>query len=1699
MPIDTDLSADPYYDDYTPNSDFYGVLFKPSVPVQVRELNQLQSILRRQVELFGDSIYQTGTIVSGCSFVFYPTYPFAKVLDATLEGGLAVPDLYVGLFARELSSNLQAVIVGSAQGLESTAPDLNTLYVAYRNAGTNSNTHQFSLGSQLVVYDSNVSIWGVTVNNGGLGFSNTDAVVFTPAVAVNTTSGTFSNGDYVTQPSTGANLQVVSIDSSSLATLGQIVLSLKPRDADLANGLVNASAWSVANNDSIRNSGNTAVGTVLGVYGGSAAASLTTDGSGTVLSVAVTSGGVGYDVVPTTRVRSVNNASGLSSLILNSRNWLATLTTANTAGSVGNAYAFGVGDGIIYQKGVFQRVAGQTIVVDKYGTTPDGVSVGFNTTEALVNSDVDSTLLDNTNQAAFAPGADRLKLTPVLNSFSSDTTSPDLLRICSWSEGNPFRQNQTPQYSAVGDEMARRMSDAEGDFVLDQFQVTTRSPFVSNNEGNTFSIVVDPGKAYIDGYRVETHTNFVLNDRKGTDTLVSNNKTITLNYGSWVEVDEVGGVFQFSTADTVVLYDTATKFITSGGSSLSPSGTQVGTARARMMVHDSGEPGTSAATWRLYLFNIKMSVGRSFGDVRSIAYPAKGICDVVTQLDATTSAQRALLQNVSSDSLIFPATTTTMKNANGVTYFYRTVDQTVTCSNAGVVTKSLVGSSVDFFGSAGAQSTDASRAIYVVPTGNNLIFTANVAGTVSCNTTSPVVNGSSTTFASDLQMGDWVQVFQNSTSSSIRQVVSIANNTQLTLNSNTTVASTGLPLYRCYPQYVPIPLGYRLPGPSANCSANASILTINVGSAIQGAVSVNCAIAVDIKRTGATPGVKVANRDYFVKLSAANNSAGTLGPWPLGVSDVFRLKNVFTSTASTVNAASRNVTSYFYVDHEQNEDYYDISVLKIRPTSGYVVGASDWLLVQFDYMTVSTPGYFTSTTYVSSNAATAQATDSLTLANLGSSLNSFEVPEVYTTRGNYYDLLKVFDFRPEANATATPVTNAAAAPVNPANTLSFGNTADPTNDLHFPLPDSAMTCTLEQYMGRLDCVYVASDGNIFAVPGTPTMSRRRPSTPPSGAMHIADVVVPPYPGITQHPSASVQAIITTNVANEKMQAFRAKQHTIRSTMGPKGVGVAQAKGYTAQDVGALDRRISALEYYNGLTLLESDVTNRVVPSSVDPTTDRFKFGLFADDFSSSVSLDWTNPQYAASVQAGRLTAPRMQWATTYGPTRLRQPQWVDCVTVSQNTATVDLTVNAVVNATVNSASANAWLLRTDRFLTAAPAISPGPNRFGIDPGPAPNQPVLIDTATFSAASNTSGTVSFYFHVPPTVSVGGIDPDNFLIYQGQTLLKNAASDAVSLTSADQSFLTSNSVPAGWFGSTTFATLGHPATGWVNGSGKVTWTHNPAAGPNYTVVSSRQGAYDHWIWGVNYPVDVATIAAPKAPTPGSTPVYSGLVTAEPPCMVVELQTVSANVIGFIASTRPGQIQAIGPGDTGWSQGTDDGVVVQPAAGGLASGASAAEAEYNSAQLGGPVDNNTGYIPQRFTVTARGLRPSTTHAFTIHGIDKGFRCRPSGGSLGDPLTTDSTGSLVFDWYFDGNNADQDIENLIIDPSSQYATTGRFGGTGAAGPLALFDPVLPMTAASPILLTLTAPYSTGTYLLSVAVDPAMTLNFYSSQYGQI
>ena len=77
-------NLNPYYDDYNDDKNFHRMLFKPSFAVQARELTQIQTILQKQVERFGNHVFKNGSVVTGGQFFFQDAISL-KLNDGSAE------------------------------------------------------------------------------------------------------------------------------------------------------------------------------------------------------------------------------------------------------------------------------------------------------------------------------------------------------------------------------------------------------------------------------------------------------------------------------------------------------------------------------------------------------------------------------------------------------------------------------------------------------------------------------------------------------------------------------------------------------------------------------------------------------------------------------------------------------------------------------------------------------------------------------------------------------------------------------------------------------------------------------------------------------------------------------------------------------------------------------------------------------------------------------------------------------------------------------------------------------------------------------------------------------------------------------------------------------------------------------------------------------------------------------------------------------------------------------------------------------------------------------------------------------------------------------------------------------------------------------------------------------------------------------
>jgi len=1243
MPLETSFNVNPYFDDYDQGKEFYKILFKPGVSVQTRELNQLQTIIQNQIEKFGNHVFKSGTIISGVNFTYIPTYSFAKILDSQADGQPSLPSSYVGYFVKS-SLNLTARIVNYQDGLESQSPDLKTLFLQYVSSSdvdvSNSSAvyTTFGAGQQLTVFSKDYPVFKVNVNNGGVGFSNADTVVVTSSIVVYGNTVAFSNGESLTQSSTGAKVVIASINTTAVANT--VILKVKPRTEDLTNTAVNSSAWSISSGFNVVGNTSGATANVVSLIGSSAQALLTTDTQGIIQTVTLSSGGTNYTYLPYITVKTSNSSATVNALDLAAQNYKTVVTVGNSAvNSIGTGYAFGVSEGIIYQKGYFLKVDPQIIVISKYSTSPDNIAVGFTTVETTVDANADESLFDNASNTTnySAPGADRLKLTPVLTTMTSNVAAAnvDFFALAEWKEGNAFKENRTTIYSNLADEFSRRTREAQGDYVVDPFDVATREKTTANN---TFlDVVIDPGLGYIYGSRVQSTYNNYISIPKSTTYATFQNQSITVNYGNYVMVNCLAGLFNFKAGDQVSLRDTAKLYISSttigATGAITPAGNQIGTARIRSLVLDSGVPGSPGATYRLYLFDVAMSPGYSFRNARSVYYDGPvqdGIADIVTVTDTTTNTTIAELVDTSMGQMVFGIGQPAVKALRSISYQYRTVSaSSLQLTSAGQLSITGLGAGLTFPYSDGALSSTQKKDLIIFPVANTQ-GAANIAGTITVTSGAANVTGTSTTFASDLKIGDYIKFANTSGANTVGQIKTIANNTFLTLYANAAVSVASANGVIFYPALYPLPLETRSER-SVTISGSGSILTVDIGRTTS--ATVNAIAVYNVKSSNATPVAKTINRNINIKLHTSNNVGSNTGPWALGIPGTARLKNVYIGNAATVNTNSTDVTKHFFIDTGDDENAHRNGRLVMSMNAGVNLDTNSFILVILDaFTTGGQEGFFTVGSY--------SLNDTANLASSTSTINTLEIPEITSKNGVYYDLRDCFDFRPFAVNTAVLSTTVAGAAINPANTFALSG-----DDQFFPVPDSTVTFDVDYYQRRVDRVVVNKDESFKVLQGIASMNQAIPQRAVNGTLTLAVLKIPPYPTLGSVMNATYNEFNSKLVGNQQgLVSRRARAFAVSASGSSGGLITRQPKRFTMSQIGKLERRIQAVEKLTTLNMVESQIKGLVLPSGVTPSTERFKNGFLSDTFEDYSKIDKSNREFAATIDAqkGFLKPPTKQ-------------------------------------------------------------------------------------------------------------------------------------------------------------------------------------------------------------------------------------------------------------------------------------------------------------------------------------------------------------------------------------------------------------------------------------------------------------------------
>ena len=850
--------------------------------------------------------------------------------------------------------------------------------------------------------------------------------------------------------------------------------------------------------------------------------------------------------------------------------------------STGFGSTFRITSGVVFSKGHFIWFPTQEVVLNRYNDTPT-CKVGFNIAESIVNSASDSSLLDPALESSnySAPGADRFKLDAELQVRAIDDPEglPDFSTLFIIENGIIQTFNDRTQYSIIKDEWAKRTFDESGDYYVNGLNLDVREHLFNGINGGVYteaqggnsaliSVKVEPGVAYVKGYEVGTQAPTFLSTERSTAYSNVENQLASAFLGSYITVDEMVGHLPLDTGVEVDLYDTSQNRISNGSFTAAQTGNKIGSARIASIEYNSGTLGSASSKSDIYLMDIRMLGTNNFSSVRSVyidnASTADFGADIV--LDSVTN-NAVLYEPFNVPLLYYTGSNYTRKvkdtsETSDTTYLYTTnLPVTIT---SGAFSVSAPGS--DTLPYTGTLSTSSKRDILL-----SLNVGLNVATGVTVSNSETTIIG---TNFNKLNVGDKLRFSGlTDTSANIYTVVSISNSTHLVINKLPDVALSGNSLFKHYGNgdYIDLTtLGFDS-GTARSVSAAGSTLSFDLNEA---AVSGSATVSFRVAKTSAIESKKTLRPSRYVQIDCS--SAGTTGPFNLGFSDVFRIKQIRKKTGSAFSANTEGtlVTNQFTFDNGQRDTHYDLAT--IAPTSELT--SSDYILVELDYFIPDYSqgkGYFTVDSYPIDDANSSTTT-----------ISTAEIPIFKSpTSGKSYDLRNHLDFRPVKSITATDSTTVAGASVNPTTSTTFNYTG---TGIALVAPSSQITYDYSYYLGRKDVVHVNKDRVFSITKGVPAAT---PVTPQisDNEMALAILNIAPYPSISPY---YAKLINRQDIATSIRWTAPLRQ--------------------TMRDIGVMKERIANLEYYASLSLLEKNALDLLITD--ENGLDRFKNGVFVDTF-----------------------------------------------------------------------------------------------------------------------------------------------------------------------------------------------------------------------------------------------------------------------------------------------------------------------------------------------------------------------------------------------------------------------------------------------------------------------------------------------------
>ena len=870
-------------------------------------------------------------------------------------------------------------------------------------------------------------------------------------------------------------------------------------------------------------------------------------------------------------------------------NFFANVST----GGVGTGLTFSIDEGYWFYEGFFVKNLPQTIAVSKY-TTNANSRVGFNVTENIITTSDDSTLLDPALEASNyqAPGADRfvIDLTLAQKDYHS-TDRTQFIEVGKFYNGNYFTSVQLPEYAALADEFAHRTYDQSGNYTVNAFNLNLSNP---SNTAQT-NVILSPGKAYVYGYEVSTSLPTTITVDKPRDTF-SANGILSADYGEYIYTKNHYGTFPIDYMNTIDVHCVPKANInTSSVSTLS--NTKIGTIRVKSYDYDSSSDTSNSQTYtyRTSLFDV------------NIANSITGNVNTAPTSTSVTIGNVSLSQTYTNYDNAYAGATFTITTGPGsaegskIITSFNAATQTITFSaaDAYITTPTTASQFRIDFEFASAESFVSLNAA------NKIVASADIDPR-SKDVSSKYYNA----FISDTSLEplifklgqDWIA---NNTITGLKYYYKILTNKTFSSNVATitvpdtskesfipaSLDSTELMDYQivCTAAGGSYTVGQIIPSTNLTVSGVGTSATLTVANSVS--MSANIIATVYSPSVAAKTKTYITNNPCVQTISA--NAGSITATVDSGKVYVFGTQGQTTIANTAVVKIPGTAQSLYVTDVDKIIQILDFNGATIANTGGTDV-TSKYTLDNgqrdsyYDHASIILKAGVAAPNgplVVRYNRYTSSGSGFFT--NFSYIPNYDTIPTFTSRSGIKYNLRDCLDFRPvRLDALGTYTTG----------TVSF-DVSSSTYGPKLPQMGTIISLGYSYYLPRTDIVVVHKNRTFEVIKGKSSLTPIDP-TLPSDAMLLYVLHNPAY-------------VANTSVID---------------------VQYIDNKRYTMRDIGTLEKRISNLEYYTTLSLLEQDTLGKQDLTILDSTNlPRFKNGIITDSFIGSSVADVTNDSYKASI------------------------------------------------------------------------------------------------------------------------------------------------------------------------------------------------------------------------------------------------------------------------------------------------------------------------------------------------------------------------------------------------------------------------------------------------------------------------------------